>query len=86
MTAIRALQLDGRIKTALAFDPWLFVHIDSVNNGMLKIERPFFTIMTEQFPKRCEGFDVWSGIKNLHKFSNSGKNENVILKTAYHTD
>ena len=33
-----------------------------------------------------KGFDIWEGIKSFHKFNKSGKNENALLKHAYHLD
>lgn len=53
ITAIRAAQTDGRVKAVLAFDPWMLMHATDANSGLMKIERPLFTIMTENFPIMC---------------------------------
>ena len=89
VTALRTAQIDGRVKACVAFDPWLFPFLSDVNEGKVKMERPFVTIHTENFFKEQRKFkyDSVEGMSNLHKHAVcQGKNEYYIIKNGFHLD
>ena len=85
-TAIRTAQRDGRVKAILAYDPWMYlINSDSIG-GLVKLERPLLTVNTEEFSKETVNYNQWDALKALHSYVLCKKNENIVLKTAYHTD
>ncbi|CDW72852.1 platelet-activating factor acetylhydrolase [Stylonychia lemnae] len=84
-TAIRGAFMDGRVKAVLAFDPWMYTHKSEAHYGFMKITRPLLTVSTEHFPKMCD-FEQWNGVKGLHNHAHNQQDENVVLKTGFHTD
>ena len=57
ITAVNTARKDGRIKAILAYDPWMYLAHNECSLGMLKLERPLFTVMTEDFANFSKNFN-----------------------------
>ena len=60
---------------------------EEAKNGVIKLERPLFTICTENFNKNYgKTFDQWGSQKALHDFNITKKGENIFLKKCWHLE
>eukprot|EP00347_Sterkiella_histriomuscorum_P000764 403374591 len=86
ITAVHTAKADGRVKAILAYDPWMYLAHGEASLGMIKLERPLLTVMTEHFGTLSQEYNQWESIKHLHQHNYNKKGENIMLKTAYHND
>jgi pimeloyl-ACP methyl ester carboxylesterase len=84
ITSIRLAQLDERVKCVLAIDPWLFLHLDDIEAGALKLGNiPLFSLNTEDFDTICY-YDNNKYTKRLFDLSISEHKKYFIFERIHH--
>jgi pimeloyl-ACP methyl ester carboxylesterase len=85
ITAIKVAQEDPRVKLLGTLDPWLFTYHREIGNGDFKINIPQIIVSTEMFHPFCDKyFPSWDSIKNLFKYAQDPRHENIVLKNTGH--
>eukprot|EP00347_Sterkiella_histriomuscorum_P022261 403331108 len=87
-TAIKASQLDSRIKATIAYDPWMYLLDKEVQAKQIKLNSNLISITAEGFHHFSKiNIDQWKDTQLLHEQATQKENnENLFLKSCHHND